>query len=91
MLPQKKTGSWSFPVEGGVAFLGSPVVKTRWVQGQICDAQFQNCQDAATDPVFLSDLHAQFGAYKSRLDLLRTYPIVSFGIAYHYHPSARYR
>ena len=82
MIPRKKTGPWSFPVEAGVAFLGSPVVMTRWVQGQICDAQLQNCKDAAPNPQFQKDLQAQFGSYKNHLDLLKTYPIVSFGLAY---------
>jgi hypothetical protein len=85
MIPRTKTGPWSFPIEAGVAFLGSPAVKTRWVQGQICDAQFQNCQDAATNPAFQRDLQEQFGAYKSHLDLLKTYPIFSFGVSYSCH------
>jgi len=84
MISRKKTGPWSFPVEAGVAFLGSATVKTRWVQGQICDAQLQNCEDAATNPQLQSDLKAAFGSYKDHVDLLRTYPIISVGVAYHY-------
>jgi hypothetical protein len=82
MIPRKKAGPWSFPVELGVAFLGSPTVKTLFTQGQICDAQGHNCQDAATNSQFQSDLRAEFGAYKNHLDLLKTYPIISFGLAY---------
>jgi hypothetical protein len=89
MLPRKEKGSWSFPVEAGFAFLGSPEIKTLLIKGQICDPQFQNCQDAATNPEFQSDLHAQFGAYKTRLDFFRTYPIISIGVAYHYRFSTR--
>jgi hypothetical protein len=81
MIPRKKAGPWSFPVEAGVAFLGSPWLKPD-IFGQICDSQYQNCQDAATNAQFQRDLNAALGSYKNRLDLLKTYPIISFGVAY---------
>lgn len=81
MIPRKKTGPWSFPVEVGVAFLGSPSLRSD-IQNQICDAQYQNCQDAAKNPQFQSDVEAAIGSYKDHMDLLKTYPIISFGLAY---------
>lgn len=86
IIQRKKKGPWSFPVEAGVALLGSPTVKANWVDGQICDAQFQSCQYAMANAQFQSDLLAQFGPYKNHLDLLKTYPVVSFGVAYSFDP-----
>jgi hypothetical protein len=85
-------GRFSFPVELGVAFIGSPAVSVPVSFGQICDAQGQNCRDVATDPDFQSDLQAQAAKFKNNLDLLKTYPIVSFGVAYSFilRPHARY-
>jgi hypothetical protein len=79
-----KAGRFSFPIELGVAFLGSPQLNATVIGGQVCNAQQLNCQDASTDPSLLSDLQAQANKYKSNLDLLRTLPIVSVGIAYHF-------
>ena len=84
-------GRFSFPVEVGVAFLGSPAVKVPLSSGQICDAQGQNCTDVTKAPGFQSDLQAQAVKYQSNMSVLRTYPIVSVGVAYHYHLPGRSR
>ena len=82
MIPRKTASHWSFPVEVGVAFLGSPSVNTTFIAGRICDAQGQNCFDAASNQQLQSDIQAQFSPYKSHLDMLKTYPVISFGVAY---------
>ena len=75
-------GHFSFPVEVGVAFIGSPAVNVALTSGQACNAQGQNCVNVATDPTLQANLQAQITKYKSNLDPLKTYPIVSFGVAY---------
>ena len=75
-------GHFSFPFELGVAFVGSPTVKMALTQGQVCDANGQNCVNVATDPNVQANLQQQVNKYKSNIDQLKTYPIVSFGVAY---------
>lgn len=52
------------------------------IDGQICDAQLENCRDASSDPDFNRDLQAHFTPFKSHLDLLKAYPIIRFGLGY---------
>ncbi len=75
-------GHWSFPFEVGVAFIGSPALNIALNSGQVCNAQGQVCIDVATDQVLQANLQTQIAKYKNDLDPLKTYPIVSFGIAY---------
>lgn len=79
-----RTGRFYFPVELGIAFLGSPTVKTVENGGQLCDDQQLNCVDAGKDPTLLSNLQAEAVKYRSNLDLLRTYPVFSIGVAYRF-------
>ena len=79
-----RSGRFYFPVELGVVFLGSPDVKMALNGGQLCDEQQQNCVDAEKDPTLLNNLQTQANKYKSNLDLLRTYPVFSFGVAYRF-------
>jgi hypothetical protein len=79
-----RTGRFYFPVELGIAFLGSPDVKMAVNGGQLCDERQLNCVDAKKDPTLLSNLQAQTNKYKSNLDLLRTYPVFSIGVAYRF-------
>ena len=81
MIP-RRGGHFSFPFELGVAFIGSPDVNFALTSGQICDGAGLNCVDVATDPTIQSDLQAQVAKYKNDLDVLKTYPIISFGVAY---------
>lgn len=81
MIP-RRGGHWSFPVEIGAAFIGSPAVNVALTSGQVCDAQGQNCVNVATDPTVQANLQAQVAKYKKDMDPLKTYPIVSFGVAY---------
>ena len=74
----------SFPFEVGVAFIGAPAIDVELNSGQVCNAQGLNCVNVATDQDVQTNLKAQVAKYKSDLDPLRTYPIVSFGVAYNF-------
>jgi hypothetical protein len=78
---------WSFPFEVGVAFIGAPALNVN-LGGWVCLDQAQtHCYNFATDPNAATpraDLQAQIDKWKSDLDPLKTYPIVSFGVAYNF-------
>ena len=80
-------GHWSFPFEIGAAFVGSPSVKVN-LAGWACQDQAQtqcgNVQDTTntTAQDIQSSLNAQIAKWKSDLNPLETYPILSFGVAY---------
>ncbi len=78
-------GHWSFPFELGVALIGAPTPNIILNSGQVCNAQGQNCVNVATDQSVQANLQTQIAKYKSDLDPLKTYPIVSFGVAYSFH------
>jgi hypothetical protein len=83
VIPQSG-GHLSFPFEVGVAFIGSPAINVSLISGQACNAQGLNCVNVATDPNVQANLQAQVAKYRSDLDPLKTYPIVSFGVAYNF-------
>ncbi len=80
-------GHWSFPFEAGVALTGDPSLNAN-LTGWACYDQAQTeCTNVAstTDPIALQiqgDLTAQIAKWKSNVQPLRTYPIVSAGAAY---------
>jgi hypothetical protein len=80
-------GHWSFPFEVGAAFVGSPSVNVT-LAGWACQDQAQtqcgNMQDTTngTAQQVQTSLAAQITKWKSDLNPLETYPILSFGVAY---------
>lgn len=83
----KRSGHLSFPVEIGVAFVGTPKA-TMNLTGWACqDAAQTECSNVA-DPKnsvaadFQNNLNAQIAKWNSDIEPLKTYPIVSAGIAY---------
>jgi len=84
VIPHKGV-HWSYPVEVGVAFIGAPTVNIALNQGQVCYVSGQDCVDVATDQDVQTALKAQVAKYRSNLDPLKTYPIVSFGVAFAFH------
>ena len=78
----RKGGHWSFPFEIGAAFIGAPALNIALNSGQVCDGAGLNCVNVATDASVQSNLQAQIAKYKNDLDPLKTYPIISFGVAY---------
>jgi len=83
----RKGGHWSFPFEAGVAMIGAPSL-TASLTGSACYDQAQTmCTNVAspTDPIALmiqNDLTSQIAKWKTDLNPLKTYPILSFGMAY---------
>jgi hypothetical protein len=78
---------WSFPFEVGVGFIGAPAVNVN-LGGWVCLDQAQTrCSNFATDPnaaIPRADLQTQIAKWKSDLEPLKTFPIVSFGVAYNF-------
>jgi len=83
----RKGGHWSFPFEVGAAFIGSPSL-TANMNGWACSDQAQtNCTDVASisNPLAVqiqADLTQQIAKWKNDVNPLKTYPIVSVGLAY---------
>jgi len=84
-IPRK--GHWSFPFELGVAVIGAPTLNVN-LGGWACYDQAQTeCANIAspTDPIAIaiqSNLQAQVTKWTSDLNPLKTYPILSGGVAY---------
>ena len=88
MIP--RTHHWSFPFEAGVAVIGAPTVKVN-LGGWACYDQAQTeCTNIAstTNPIAIaiqSNLTAQVAKWTTDLNPLKTYPILSVGVAYSFH------
>jgi hypothetical protein len=80
MIPSRG-GHWSFPVELGAAFTGAPTLNMN-LTGVACDKTGVYCMNVGTDPTIQANLQAQVAKYQKDLNPLKTYPIVSFGLAY---------
>lgn len=83
MIP-RRGGHLSFPFEVGIALVGSPSVNAALVSGQVCNSSGTNCQNVATDQTLQADLQAQVAKWKSDLNVVQFYPIVSFGVAFNF-------
>lgn len=88
-VPRK--GHLAFPVEVGMAFIGSPTVKLN-LGGWACLDQAQIiCTDInGNNPIaneIQSNLHAQIAKWNSDLEPLKIYPILSVGVSYCIHRS----
>jgi hypothetical protein len=81
---------WSFPVDVGVAFIGDPSIKVN-LSGWACYDQAQTeCTDISdpNNPIAIavqSNLTAQVAKWTNDLSPLKTYPILSAGVAYSFH------
>jgi len=73
---------WSFPIEIGVALIGSPAVDLALTSGQICDSTGENCADVASNQELQQDVQAQAAKYEHDLEPLKTFPIIGFGVVY---------
>lgn len=77
----RKGGHWSFPLELGAAFVGSPSFNMT-LAGTACDVSGEVCVDTATNAEIQSNLQAQIAKYKKDVEPLKVFPIVSAGVAY---------
>ena len=88
MIP-RKGGHLSFPFEIGVAIIGAPTLNVN-LGGWACYDQAQTeCTNIAnpTDPIAIavqSNWTAQVAKWTTDLNPLKTYPIISGGIAYNF-------
>jgi hypothetical protein len=86
MIP-RKGGHWSFPFELGAAFTGTPIVNVG-LTGYACATQQDaatagaSCVDMATNSTAQANLTTQVNKWKSDLNQLQVYPILSFGVSY---------
>ena len=90
MIPRKRGGHISFPFELGAAFTGVPTLAMT-LSGNACTNEADvaingpSCVNMATNAQAQSDLAAQLAKWRSDLNPLQVYPILSFGIAYDFH------
>lgn len=82
-LISRRGGHFSVPFELGAAFTGAPQINMQ-LAGEACDAQGQNCVNAATDPTVQSNLQAQIVKYQNDVNKVNVYPIFSIGIGYNF-------
>jgi len=91
MIP-RSGGHWAFPFEIGVALVGAPKVNLAFTSGQACNSPNQSdpntvCVDVSgvsADPVFVDNLNLQIQKYTQDLEMLKFYPILSFGVSYNF-------
>ncbi len=85
-------GHWSFPFELGVALVGAPQVNLGFTSGQACNSPNPStpgtvCVDVSgptADPVFVNNLNSQIAKYDQDINMLKYYPILSFGVSYNF-------
>jgi hypothetical protein len=82
IIPRRENKHLSFPFEIGVALIGSPAVNVALTSGLVCTAQGSQCTNVATDQIVQANLQEQVAKYRSDLDPLKTFPIISGGVAY---------
>lgn len=85
----RRSGHWAFPFELGAIFTGVPTVRLNIV-GFGCTVQSDaiingpSCVNMATNASAQADLNSQVAEYKSDLNPLKVYPILSFGLSYNF-------
>ena len=82
LLPRDYRKRFSFPVEIGAAYVGSPTVSVT-TAGDVCNAQ--GCSSAASDPGFDQNLNSAIRELDRNLNsYARFFPIISAGIGYRF-------
>ena len=83
----QRNGHWSVPFELGVAFIGAPTINVN-LAGWACTDQAQTQCGNIADPnnsvavQVQSNLKTQIAKWNSDIEPLKTYPILSVGVAY---------
>jgi hypothetical protein len=89
MIP-RKGGHFSVPFEIGAAFTGAPSLNVL-LSGIGCTNQAdageggESCVNMATNTTAITNLNAQLSTWKTDLNALQVYPIISVGVAYAFH------
>jgi hypothetical protein len=82
-------GHFSFPFEIGAVFTGAPTIGFN-ATGNACLNQVDaadngpSCENMATNPTAQANIAAQVAKYQKDLNVVRVYPIFSFGIGYNF-------
>jgi hypothetical protein len=90
LIPRYGGGHWSFPFEIGAAFTGVPSINVA-LTGFACTSQADaatsgpSCVNMATNQTAQTNLTTQVNKWKSDLNALQVYPILSFGVGYNFH------
>jgi hypothetical protein len=86
LVPRSK--HFSFPVEAGVAFQGSPHTALN-LTGDVCDSSERICLPISDDPHFQNDVAALQTRLSNDVSALKYYPVVSLGFAYRFSMGSR--
>ena len=82
LVPRKS--HFSFHIEGGIVFQGSPKAKLNLV-GTACDpVAVLLCFNVATDPTIQSNIQAQQNKINNDLKVMKYYPAFSMGFSYRF-------
>ncbi len=74
---------FSFNIEAGVAFTGSPRVALN-LAGSACDTSGLNCRDVATDPTIQSQVQAEQTRISDNLTVFKFYPLAAMTLGFHF-------
>ncbi len=83
LVPRKASKHFSFPVELGVAFQGSPKA-TLNVSGNLCTQANGGgtCNSAATNPTIQANILSEQNKINNSMRFFKEYPIISVGFGY---------
>jgi len=81
LVPRKHSKHFSFPVELGVAFQGSPTT-TLNLSGNVCDSPGANCRSVAGDPNVQASIVGEQNKINNSVSFFQAYPIISAGVGY---------
>jgi len=85
----RKGGHWSFPFELGAIFTGAPTIGLN-VAGYGCTVESdaaingESCVNMATNTSAQANLNSQIAKYQNDVNVLKVWPILSFGVAYNF-------
>jgi hypothetical protein len=81
LVPRHHDKHFSFPVELGVAFQGSPKATLNLI-GNVCTSPGANCSPAATTPTVQTQVIAEQNKINNSVSFFQAYPIISLGFGY---------
>jgi len=74
---------FSFSVEAGITYQGSPKVALN-LAGNACSPNGTNCKNAATDATIQSNIVTQQNKINSDVSSVKVYPLISLGVGYRF-------
>ena len=83
LVPRKESKHFSFPVELGTAYQGSPRA-TLNLTGNVCDTPGVNCRTIAGDSSIQANIQSEQTKINNAMSFFKLYPIISAGIGYRF-------